>query len=552
MGTLMRKRQRARLTWRALGLAGLLLLPGCGSGNGDGGEDAIAPPDWGQWARDPSHTGRSPVIGQPLARVLADLVYDPLAPQVVTASGAVYIHYQAPLVAGDDLFMTFKSGTVASPSWSVKRLRFANGRQEDRWTFGSDWRPVPGLTWEPVFHPALAGGFLYVPAASGGVFKLDPRNGQQVARITPFGTVADTFVAGPLSVAPDGSILYNTLTLDLAAPWTSDARGSALVRVTADDRAVSVSYARLIPAAPAPDAPCELQFDNADLPWPPSPGARPPTAPCGTQRPGVNVAPAIGPNGVLVTISRAHLNTRYGYLVALNPDLTLRWASSLRDHLSDGCGSSLLPPNGAPGGCREGARQGVDPATNAAPAGRVLDLSTSSPVIAPDGSVLYGAYTRYNGSRGHLMHFDSGGRFLRSFDFGWDVTPALHVRAAGWSAILKDNDYGAGSYCDVPSVCPRGPLGPFRLVQLSPELVPEWRSDPAPDEWCINAPAVDAEGTVFALNEDGHLYAIRQGGAVRDRIMLARAVGAAYTPLAIGGDGRIFALNYGRLFVVGR
>jgi outer membrane protein assembly factor BamB len=359
-------------------------------------------------------------------------------------------------------------------------------------------------------------------------------------------------VAGPLSVAPDGSVVYNTLTLDLAAPWTRDVGAASLVRVTADDRAVSVSYAGLIPGAPGPEAPCEGQFDNADLPWPPTPDARPPRAPCGSQRPGVNVAPAIGPNGVVVTVSRAHLNSRYGYLVALNPDLTLRWAASLRDRLNDGCGSSLLPPNGAPGGCRVGAPSGVDPATGGAPAGRVQDLSTSSPVIAPDGSILYGAFTRYNGARGHLMRFDANGRFLQAYDYGWDVTPALHLQGSRWSAIVKDNDYGAGSYCDVPSVCPREPAGPFRLVQLSSELIPEWRSDPAPAEWCINAPAVDAEGTVFALNEDGHLYAIRQGGAVRDRILLARAVGAAYTPLAIGGDGRIFALNYGRLFVVGR
>ena len=56
---------------------------------------------------------------------------------------------------------------------------------------------------------------------------------------------------------------------------------------------------------------------------------------------------------------------------------------------------------------------------------------------------------------------------------------------------------------------------------------------------------------MLALNEDGRLYAFRQGGSIRDQIMLARAVGAAYTPLAVAGDGRVVALNYGRLFVVG-
>ena len=37
-------------------------------------------------------------------------------------------------------------------------------------------------------------------------------------------------------------------------------------------------------------------------------------------------------------VSRAHLNSRYGYGVAVNLDLTLKWAASQRGHLSDGCG----------------------------------------------------------------------------------------------------------------------------------------------------------------------------------------------------------------------
>jgi hypothetical protein len=90
------------------------------------------------------------------------------------------------------------------------------------------------------------------------------------------------------------------------------------------------------------------------------------------------------------------------------------------------------------------------------------------------------------------------------------------------------------------------------MTQLSPQLQPEWHSEPVADEFCMNAPAVDRDGTAYAPAEDGYFYAIRQGGAVRDRILLARAIGAAYTPVAIGADGRLYTLNYGRLFVAGR
>ena len=56
---------------------------------------------------------------------------------------------------------------------------------------------------------------------------------------------------------------------------------------------------------------------------------------------------------------------------------------------------------------------------------------------------------------------------------------------------------------------------------------------------------------VFVNSEDGHLYAINQGGTLRERIFLQLALGAAYTPLSLGVDGRIYTQNAGRLFVVG-
>ncbi len=36
------------------------------------------------------------------------------------------------------------------------------------------------------------------------------------------------------------------------------------------------------------------------------------------------------------------------------------------------------------------------------------------------------------------------------------------------------------------------------------------------------------------------------------RIFLNRAIGAAYTPVSLGPDGRIYALNDGVLFVLGK
>ena len=122
------------------------------------------------------------------------------------------------------------------------------------------------------------------------------------------------------------------------------------------------------------------------------------TTPCGSQRAALNIAPAIAPDGTIYTISKAHHVTRYNYLLAVNANMTGKWAASFRGRLNDGCGVSFPIGNpggaGANGGCSAGATFGVDPGTNEPPPGRVLDDSSSSPTIAPDGSIFYGAYTR--------------------------------------------------------------------------------------------------------------------------------------------------------------
>ena len=110
--------------------------------------------------------------------------------------------------------------------------------------------------------------------------------------------------------------------------------------------------------------------------------------------------------------------------------------------------------------------------------------------------------------------------------------------------MTKDNHYS-------------GPSGDERydLTSLDANLVPEWTltntntescarqpdgsvvcvdDHPEGFEWCVNQPAVDAGGVVYANSEDGYLYAIRPDGTVREQIFLNLALGAAYTPVSIG------------------
>ena len=548
---------------------------------------AVHPQGWQQWGQNPLHTGAAPVAAQRPDQVLAQFTYDSLADDIrQDAGGNLIVHYMAPLVDGNEIFIMSRGdsqwtscgrsphpcGAEMWPSmqWGITKLRLTGGNLDPQWTVMSSWKPAPdnGSGWEPVFHPALSGPYVYMPGAGGTVIKLDRNSGDVVDRLQPFAdNDPNRYVTSPLTIDADGSVYYTVLKLNAAEPWTRDVEEAFLVKADSMGRSNKISFRNLVPDAPADG--CTTTFRREELPWPPAPDARPRTAPCGSQRPGLNAAPAVAPDGTIYIISRAHFNSAYGYLVAVNPDLTPRWSASLRDRLQDGC-EVLLPPNGTLGGCRDGSRPGVDPATNEMPAGRVSDLSTASPVIAPDGSVLYGALTRYNYARGHLFRFSSAGEFLNAYDFGWDITPAIYTHGGSWSAIVKDNFYSVGSYCNAVEYCGQAEAS-YSITSLGSGLRPEWSyrntNDQACErlsdgtlacetssegfEWCVNMVAVDRDGTIYANSEDGNVYAIDRTGRLTGRLFLKIAIGAAYTPLAIGEDGRVYTENDGTLFVIG-
>ena len=56
---------------------------------------------------------------------------------------------------------------------------------------------------------------------------------------------------------------------------------------------------------------------------------------------------------------------------------------------------------------------------------------------------------------------------------------------------------------------------------------------------------------MFSNSEDGNLYEIDRNGNLLNRVFTQLAIGAAYTPLSIGPDGKIYTQNDGRLFVTG-
>ena len=165
-----------------------------------------------------------------------------------------------------------------------------------------------------------------------------------------------------------------------------------------------------------------------------------------------------------------------------------------------------------------------------------------------------------------------------SYDFEWDSTPAVWPHNGTYSIVIKDNHYQTYLYCGANDpVCQLLPDGPYLITQLNPDMQVEWQfqntntqschrntdgsvscstDHPNSFEWCINMPDVDSNGNVLVNSEDGNLYAIPQGRTgtfttSSSHLFLNLAIGAAYTPLSIGSDGRIYTQNDGHLCAVG-
>jgi hypothetical protein len=577
---------------------------------------------WAQWGANPQHEGMVNVAGQSVTHQLANIVYDQFVPQEQTESrGNLLAHYQATITDGNDVYMMVKTGAYTPCSmpgawrhppfpacgpnawqsmvWNEARFSWVGGKLVNIWTTASDWKPAPngfGLGgWEPVFHAVDANNFIYVPGAGGTLRKLDKFSGNSATPINPFSGVAgfdatNAFVSSPLATDTRGNIYYNVIEFNTTGgdPWVqNDVAGAWLVKVDPTDKPAILSYAQLVPSAPAgTSVACPGTFFDSDgdptgasLPWPPPSPTSPAPQLCGSQRPGMNIAPAVAPDpdGTIYTASRAHFNSMQSYLIAVKSDFSgPKWSASLQNRLSDGCGVLLpiAPANVSTvaNSCRFGTTTGVDPTTNAPGSGEIFDQASTSPTVLPDGSVVMGALDNYNFARGHLFKFDSLGTFKGAFNFGWDSTPGVYVHGGTYSVVIKDNHYPSASYCGFASpVCTAVSPGPYFITQLDASLsVIEWQfqstniqqpNNPNGFEWCINMPAIDMNGNVYVNSEDGSIYQLLQpppgtpaGTTITQpggKLFLNLAIGAAYTPLSIGSDGKLYSQNDGHLFVVG-
>src|SRR6185436_14994447 len=108
------------------------------------GAIAFAANEWPQWMKDQNHTGEINVAGQNLNQILQDIVYDPFVDDEkapANGDGDLLVHYQTPLVDGNDVYMEFKTGTYTSITtwetqiWNEKKLSWVGGNLVAQWNF---------------------------------------------------------------------------------------------------------------------------------------------------------------------------------------------------------------------------------------------------------------------------------------------------------------------------------------------------------------------------------------------------------------------------------
>ncbi|MBI3409508.1 MAG: Ig-like domain repeat protein [Planctomycetes bacterium] len=473
------------------------------------------------------HTGVYSTPAQPLNAIHWQASID-------TNPGA-FAHYGTALVTSSNTVMVPQK--IAGNAFQVNAFNGATGAV--LYTLSTDYI-LPTFTWIPTYSGAIATGAFgtryYYAGAGGTIFYIDnpdsASHGAPVryafygianynANVAGFnGTV---FIDTPLTVDNAGNVFFG-FRVQGTAPAPLNTTQSGFARIAPDGTATYVLAGTI-----SGDA--TIAFDSHDA------------------------APALSNDGttLYVVVKSGNANSTYAYLLGLDSTtlaLKYKTPTTLRDPRSNNL-------NGA----------------------SVRDLSTASPMVAPDGSVFFGILGNpSNGSRGWLLHYS--GDLQTEFTpggFGWDYTPAIvpasmvpsYTGTSSYLIFAKYNNYDIGDGNGVNRVALLDP----NATQIDPHTSAggqvEMREvftviSPTPDnagpsfpnasrEWCINASAVNpATDSIYFPNEDGRIYRWDLGSnSLHQGVALNSGVGQPYVPTIIGPDGTIFTLNGGNVFALG-
>jgi hypothetical protein len=484
---------------------------------------------WSGFAGNAQHTGLSTVPSQPLQTIRWQTPVD-LQPQF--QFGELLIHYgEIMITQGNTVIVPVKTG--AFNGFTVNALDGRTGSQ--KWSAVTDYI-LPDSSWTPSFPAVLTpNGRVYFAGPGGTVYYRDHVD-------SPVGTVHQVAFFGALSTYLADKADYDS-TVFIDTPLTSDSRGDIFFGFR-----VQGFFSPLSTGAQSGYARIDPNGNGTFV------GVTDATGDPFIIHDSHNAAPALSNDESTIYVAAKSFVFSYDYLVALD-STTLATKHEVLMH---------------------------DPRDNNANTSGSLDISSASPVVAPDGTVFYGIFENPDpGSRGFTLHFsaDLSTEFTPG-GFGWDdtisIVPASMVPSyTGTSSYLiftKYNNYAFTEDGDgvnrIAILDPNATMVDphptadgllvmnvvMSIVGPTPDLDAQFFYPNAVKEWCINTAAVDPfTDSVFANSEDGNLYRWDlRTNTLSQSMNLAPPLAQAYTPTAIGPDGTVYTINNATLFAVGK
>jgi hypothetical protein len=476
------------------------------------------------FGEDAQHSGLSAVPSQAIQAVHWQTPVD------VTATGNA--HYGAPLVTdANTVIYPNKTGTTP-PNFHVVGRNGNDGSVV--WDVTTDWTPA-SFSWYPPYQPVLATATsrVYFAGRGGTIFyRTNPDSAT--------GQVVQQAFYGPLSLYQNNKSTFDSRVF-IDSPLTADNQGNVFFgfRVTGTNPAnLSSGIARIAADGTGTWVSAVSASGDANTNW---------IAP--------NSAMALSNNGAtLYAVVRNSMNSNPARLLGLN-------STTLATQYNSGVLKD--PRNG-----------GTDNAS-------VPGMSTSSPMVAPDGRVFFGVFVN-NGSRGFMLQFSSDlATQFAPGGFGWDTTPSVvptsmvpqYTGTSPYLLFSKYNNYytGAGGDGDgsnmIAVLDPNDTEVDFHsssngllimkrvLFKVSPTHDPGQPNVPtAMTEWCINHAAVDpATQSVIVNNADGKYYRWHlPTNTLTQSVVLTGGYIQPYTMTVIAMDGTMFGMVDSTLFSLGK
>jgi hypothetical protein len=488
---------------------------------------AILADQVGTFAGNAQHTANYPGPAQDLNVIRWQAVND-------GTSSSALAHYGSPVVtAANTVLVPTKN---SSGGYQVDAYEGSSGAH--KYTLTSDY-VMPSHNWIPSYNIALANYVdpnthlqvtrLYFPGLGGTVYFIDNPD------TAPAGAPQQVAFYGQASASTfASSVFVNT-------PITADSQGNIFFGFRVQGKAPAPlntgqsGFARITPAGTSTYVLAATAAKDSQI-----------------SRDSHNSGPALSADESTLYVAVKAPNTEYyGYLLGLDATaLALKFKTFLLD-----------PRNGKGAG--------------------ILDDSTASPTVGPDGDVYFGTFSNPdNGSRGFLLHFSGDLSAVKTpGGFGWDYTAAIvpaslvpaYNGTSGYLIFSKYNNYAIGDGDGVNRIALLDPnatqvdphttasgLSEMRevLTVIGPSPDPQYLSKSFPyavREWCINTAAVDTHTqTIFTPSEDGHIYRWDlANNSLSQSVGLSAGLGEPYVPTVIGPDGTVITMNGGNVFALG-